>query len=102
MLRVLSCLIYRIIINYVCIDYLGYEKRTLSDLCLGRGGSYKYFIKKYDNILGFGIPDLLMHLLSFHAFLKKNDSVVILVFINRIFVYYFNNGFIILILMKKI
>ena len=32
--RVLSCVIYKIISKYVCIDYLGSEKATLSDLRL--------------------------------------------------------------------
>ena len=45
--------------------------------------------------MGFGIPDLLMNLLSCQDFLKNNDSVVILKFPNRMFEYYFNKGFII-------
>ena len=77
MFKVLSCVIYKIIRNYVCIDYLGSDNFLKSDLRLGPGGSYKYFNKSYDNVLGFGIPDLLMNLLSCHRFLKNNDSVVI-------------------------
>ena len=50
---------------------------------------------KYDNVLGFSIPDLLLDLLSCRGFLKNNESVVILKFPNRIFEYYFNKGFII-------
>ena len=84
MFRVLSCVIYTIIINYVCTDYLGSEKK-LSDLRLGPGGSYKNLNKKYDNVLGLCIPDLLMNLLSCYGFLKNNDYVVILKFPNRIF-----------------
>ena len=95
MFRVLSCVIYTIITNYVCIDYLGYGRNKLNDLCLGPGGSYKHFNKKYDSVLGFGIPDLLINLLSCHGFLKNNYSVVILKFPNRTFEYYFNKGFII-------
>ena len=38
MFRVLSCVIYTIISNYVCIDYLGSEKAKLSGLHLGPGG----------------------------------------------------------------
>ena len=73
MFRVLSCVIYIIIRNYVCIDYLGYEKSKLSDLRLVIDGSYERLGKKYDNVLGFGIPDLLMNLLSCHGFLNNND-----------------------------
>ena len=67
MSRVLSYVIYTIISNYVCIDYLGSEKK-LSALHLGPGGSYKTSNKSYDKILGFGIPDLLMNFLSCHVF----------------------------------
>ena len=94
MFRVLSCVIFIIISNYVCINYLVYEI-FLSDLHLGTGGSYKHFNKIYDRVLGFGIPDLLMIFFSCHGFLKNNDSVVTLKFPNRMFEYYFNKGFII-------
>ena len=66
----------------MCIDYLGSEI-FLSDLRLGVAGSYNHLGKKYDNVFGFGIPDLLMNLLSCHGFLKNNDSVVILKCPNR-------------------
>ena len=45
MFRVLSIVIYTILINYVCIDYLGSEKSKLSYLRLGVAGSYKRFGK---------------------------------------------------------
>ena len=51
--------------------------------------------KKYDNVLGFGIPDLLLNFLSCQGFLENNGYVVILKFPNRMFEYYFNKGFII-------
>ena len=90
----LSCFIYTIIINYVCIEYLGSEKLFSSEPRLGSGGSFKHVNKSYDNILGIGIPDLLMNLMSCHGFLKSKDSVVILKFPNRMFEYYFSKGFI--------
>ena len=95
MFRVLSCVIYIIIRNYVCIDYLGYEKSKLSDLRLGVAGSYKHLGKKYDNLLGFGIPYLLFNLLSCKGFLKNNEYVFILKCPHRMFEYYFNKGLII-------
>ena len=64
MFRVLSCVIYTIIGKYVCMDYLGSEKAKLSDLRLGVSGRYKNLDKNYDNILGFGNPDLLLIFLS--------------------------------------
>ena len=58
MFGVLSCVIYKIISKYVCIDNLGYEKSKLSDLRLGVLGRYKNLDKNYDNVLGIGIPHL--------------------------------------------
>ena len=71
MFRVFSCVIYIIINKYVCIDYLGSEKSKLSYLRLGVSGRYKYLDKNYDNVLGFGIPDLLLNFLSCQGFLKN-------------------------------
>ena len=70
MFRVLSCVIYTIISKYACIDYLGSEKSKLSGLRLGVSGRYKHFDKNYDNLLEFGIPDILLNLLSFQGFSK--------------------------------
>ena len=49
----------------------------------------------YNNLLGIGIPDLLLNLLSYHGFKKNNDSFVILKCPNRMSEYYFNKGFVI-------
>ena len=73
-----------------------------SDLNLGYDGIYKHFNKSYENVLGFGIPDLLMNLLSCHGFLKNNDYIVILKFPNRMFEYYFNKVLIIFDCDKKV
>ena len=91
----LSCIIYTIIVKYVCIDYLGSEKSKLSDLHLGCTGKNKHNDTDYDNALGIGIPDPLLNLLSCHGFLKNNESVIILKFPNRMSEYYFNKGFVI-------
>ena len=85
----LSCLIYTIIDKYVCIDYLGYEKSRLSDLKIGCTGSSKHIGMNYNNVLGIGIPDILLNFLSCHGFLKNNDYFVILKCTNRMSEYYF-------------
>ena len=95
MFRVLSCVIYTIISKYFCIDYLGYEKSKLSYLRLGVTRRYKHFYTDYDNLLGIGIPDLLLNFLSCHDFPKNSESVVILKCPHRMSEYYFNKGFII-------
>ena len=95
MFRVLSCVIYTSINKYICIDYLGSEKSKLSDLKIGCTGSSKHNGMDYNNVLGIGIPYLLLNLLSCHGFLKNNDYVVILKFPNRMSEYYFYIGFVI-------
>ena len=83
MFRVLSCVIYTIISKYVCIDNLGSEKSKLSYLRLGVSGRYKHIDKNYDNVLGIGIPDLLLNLLSCQGLSKNNGSVFILKYPHR-------------------
>ena len=91
----LSCVIYTIISKYVCIDYLGSEKSKLSDLRLGVTGRYKHFDTDYDNVLGIGIPDILLNLLYCHGFSKNSESVVILKCPHSMSEYYFNKGFVV-------
>ena len=64
----LSCVIYTIIGKYVFIDYLGSDKSKLSYLHLGCNGKNKHNDTDYDNVLGIGIPDLLLNLLSCRGF----------------------------------
>ena len=40
--RVFSCVIYSIIKNYVCIDYLAHQSNFLSEIHVGSGGGYKH------------------------------------------------------------
>ena len=94
MFKVLSCVIYKIIDRYVCIDYLGTEKKKISELRLGFTFSSKHDGMDYNNLFGIGIPDILLNMLSCHGFLKNNDSIVILKCPNRMSEYYFNKGFI--------
>ena len=74
----MSCVIYTIIDKYFCIDYLGSDKSKLSDLKIGCTGSSKNSGMDYNNLLGIGIPDLLLNLSSCNGFLKNNDYIVIL------------------------
>ena len=68
------------------------RQKKLSELGLGSGGSFKHVNKSYDNILGIGIPYMLINLMSQHGFLKNKDYVVILKCPKRIFEYYFSKG----------
>ena len=72
--RELSCVVYSLVDNYVCIDYLLFQSKTLSSI-----SSQKTFEQTSFNILlGIGIPELLMNLVSCHGFMKKPNSTVIL------------------------
>ena len=90
--RVLSCVIYSIIENNVCIYYLACQSKTISEITVGsrHGG------KCFNRILGIGIPDLLINLLSCHGFSKSINYDVILKFPKRMLEYYFPKGFAIL------
>ena len=82
--KVLSCVGYTIIINYVCIDYLGSESIKLSELGLGSGGSYKHeetFMKNVGNCDSRSVNEF--DVLSW--IFEEKDSVVILKFPKRIF-----------------
>ena len=64
--------IYTVISNYICVDYLGTEPKQLGELVIGSSGSFKHVNKSYDKILGIGIPYLLINLMSCHGFWISN------------------------------
>ena len=68
MFKVLSCVIYKIIDRYVCIDYLGTEIKKISELRLGCTLKTKHEGMDYDNLFGINIPDILLNMLSCHGF----------------------------------
>ena len=76
--KVLSCVVCIIIKTYFCIDYLACLSKQLSEVTVGSRGGYKYGDKSFDRILGIGIPDLLINLMSYHGFFKNINYVVIL------------------------
>ena len=90
--RELSCVIYTIIDNYVCINYLDFQPKTLSVICMDR----KYFDKSFNKLLGIGIPDLLMNLLLCHGSMKNTNSTVISLCTSRMLEYYFSKRLVML------
>ena len=78
--RFLSCGLYSLIDNYVCIDYLSCQSKQLSSI-----SSKPTFYQTSFNIpLGIGIPKLLLNLVSCHGFMKKPNLTVILNFLSHI------------------
>ena len=74
--------------NYqqLCLYWLfGSWIKKLTELGLGSGEGYKHEEKGYDKILGIGIPDMLINLISCNGFLKNKDYVVILKCPKRVF-----------------
>ena len=63
---------------------------------MGSGGGSKHRDKCFDRILGIGIPDLFMNLMSCHCFFKNINYVVILKCPKNMLEYYFSKGFAIL------
>ena len=72
--RVLGCVVYNIIDNYVCIYYLACQSKTLCDI-----SSNPTFKETTLNLLlGIDIPELLLDLVSCYCFMTKSNSDVIL------------------------
>ena len=80
---VLRCVIYTIIKNYVCIEYIDCQANKLSKVPVGYRGVYKHRYKSFDRTTGIGISYLLMNLISCHGFLMKVNYVVIIKFPKR-------------------
>ena len=74
--RVLSCVVYNLIGNYVCIEYLSCQSKTLINI-----SCYPTFKDTgFNTLLGIGITELLLNLIYWHGFMKKANSNVILNF----------------------
>ena len=71
---VFSFVVYTLIDNYVCIGYLSYQSIALSDI--SSNPTLKY--TSFNLLLGIGIPELLLKLVSCHGFMKEPNSTVIL------------------------
>ena len=70
--------------------------KKLSDINVGSGGGYKHGDDIFEEMLGIGVTDLLMNLMSCRGFLKNIHFVVILKFPKRILEYCFSKGLTIL------
>ena len=61
----LSCFLYSIIENYVWIDYLSCQSKTLSSIYSNR----IFEQKRFNTLLGIGIPEVLLNVVSCHRFM---------------------------------
>ena len=72
---VLSFVLYYVIYNHVCIDYICCYSKTLSVISSGK----MFGEESYNGLLGIGIPEVLMKLVSCHGLTNKPNLTVILV-----------------------
>ena len=71
---VLIFVVYSLIDNYVCIDYLPFQSKTLISV----SSKPTFEQTSFNVLLGIGIPELLLNLVSCHGFMEKPDLTVIL------------------------
>ena len=74
--RVLSCVVYTLMDNYIFIDYLSCQSKTLSNISINSA----FKDTSFNLLLGICIPELLLNLGSCHVLTKKPNSTVILNF----------------------
>ena len=86
--RVLSCVVYTFIDNYVCIEYLSCQPKTLC----GISNNPTFNEKCFNLLLGIGIPELLLNLVSCNVFIMKLNSTMVLNFQSRLINNYLSKG----------
>ena len=70
----LNCVVYTLIENYSCVEYLPCQSKIL----ISTSWNPTFKDKSFNVLLGIGIPELLLNLVSFHGFMKKPNLTVIL------------------------
>ena len=85
--KVIGAVIYTIIDEYICLDYLDLLQEKLSK----HDNNFKD--TKFDYFTVLGIPDILINIISCHGFVKSSISTVILTYHNALVPYYLSKGF---------
>ena len=88
MFIVLSCVVYTLIENYACIDYLSCQSKIVCYI----SKNTKFKETTFNLLLVIDIPKLLLNLVSFHEFMLKSNSTVILNFRSRMINNYLSKG----------
>ena len=88
----LSCALYYLINNYVCIDYIGCQSKTLSVICYDKICADM----NSNEFLRIEILEFLMNLMSCHGFTKDINSTVIVSFRNWSVEYHLEKEFVII------
>ena len=86
--RVLSCVVYTLIDNYVCIYYLLCQSKTLPGI-----SNIPIFKEiSFNLLLGIGISEMLLNLVSCHGCMMKYNSTVTLNCLSRLINNYLSKG----------
>ena len=88
----LSCVLYYLIENFVCVDYIFFQSKTLSSIYFNR----IFEQKSYNILLGIGIPEVLLNLVSCHVFMERPNSTIVLNFRCLLVNNYLSKGFFII------
>ena len=65
--EVLSSIVYFIMDNFVCVDYLCFSETKIHVTCKGQ----EFENRTYNDVSGIGINELLMNIISCHGFLNN-------------------------------
>ena len=84
---VIVAVIYTIIDDYICLDYLGLLQAKLSK------HDNKFEDTKFKYFSRLGIPDVLINITSCHGFAKSSIFTVILTCLNCLVPYHLSKGF---------
>ena len=87
MYKVIGAVIYTIIDEYICLDYMVLLQEKLSR----HNDNPKK--TKLNDLTGFGIPEILMNIMSCNGFVKSSISTVILKCQNTLVPYYLSRRF---------
>ena len=87
--RVLSCVVYSFIDNYVFIEYLSCQSKILSAISCNT----TFEDTSFNILLSIGIPELLLNLVSCHGLTNKSNPTVILNLQSRLINNYLSKGF---------
>ena len=72
--KVLRSVVYCILDNYVCVDYMCFPQTKIHITIKGQG-----FLKRtYNAVLGNGFPEIIMNIISCNLFLNSTKSDIIL------------------------
>ena len=72
--KVLISIVYCIMDNFVCVDYICWQEKKL--YVTNKGQVFEN--RTYNDVSGVGIPELLMNIIWCHVFLNNTNSDVIL------------------------